>query len=162
MKKNVMLFVIFLALATWQCSKTDQGNNNLSLKESVNQSVAKINTAFEKISLSRGYQLFSISEASAKSDYGFHDSINLALIAGNYEFSPDTLFRHNDYFPHRLFTKTGTSDKFIVSLPQSLVYHPKHLHFYEFSETVPNNDFTITASDYHFYYNSGMHRTINW
>jgi hypothetical protein len=151
MKKDVVLTALIFALALWQCSKIDQGNN-LNLKESLDKSVAKINTAFEKISASKGYQLLSVSEASAKSDYDFHDSIDLKLIAGVYEFSPDSIKRHNFYFPFRLFTKTSASDKFIVNLPQSLVFHPKHLHFFDFADSVLKNDFTITASDYHFYY----------
>jgi hypothetical protein len=151
MKKDVILVALIFALALWQCSKSDQGNN-LSLKESLDRNVARINTAFEKISSSKGYQLLSVTEASTKSDYDFRDSIDMALIAGVYEFRPDSVKRHNDYFPYRLFTKTSSSDKFIVNLPQSLVFHPKHLHFCDLADSSLTNDFTISASDYHFYY----------
>jgi len=151
MKKSLLLAVVVIALMMWQCSKMDQGRN-LSLKEAVQNNVAKINSAVEKISASKGYQLLSLSEASAKSDYAFNDSINLALIAGVYDFKPDTVLKHHDFFPHNLFVKTGTSDKFIVNLPQSLVFHPKYLHFFAFTDSVLKNDFTVTATDYHFYY----------
>lgn len=155
MKKNVILFTTILAITAWQCSRTDKGdgNQNMNLKESIDQSVAKINTAFEKISVSKGYQLLSLSEASTKSDYGFHDSIDLNIVAGIYDFMPDSVLRHNDFFPYRLFNRTGESSEFIVNLPQSLVFHPRRLHFYAHSDSTLKNDFTITASDYHFYYN---------
>jgi len=152
MKRDLILGGLIFAVTLTQCSKFDQGSNNLSLKESLDKSVGQINTAFEKISSSKGYQLLSVTEASAKSDYGFHDSINLSLIAGVYNFSPDSVMRHNDYFPLRLFTKTATSDKFIVTLPQRLFFPPRYLHFYNHRDSVLKNDFTITASDYHFYY----------
>jgi hypothetical protein len=152
MKKNLIIVAVFFALASWQCSKLDQGKNNLNLKESLDQGVANINTAFEKIAGSKGYKLLNVTEAEAKSEYGFNDSIDLSLIAGIYEFKPDTVFRHYDFFPYRLFNKTGTSGKFIVNLPQELVFHPKHLHFFIYSDSVLKNDFRITANDYHFYY----------
>jgi hypothetical protein len=42
----------------------------------------------------------------------------------------------------------------IVNLPQSRIFHPKYLHSFIKSDSVLKNDFTITASNYHFYYNS--------
>lgn len=152
MKKSLIIVAAFFALASWQCSKTDQGISDLNLKESLKINAVKINTAFEKIAGSKGFQLLNVSDAEAKSEYGFNDSIDLNLIAGIYEYKPDTLFSEHKYFPYRLFTKTGTSDRFIVKLPQMLVFHPRHLHYFDASDSTLKNDFSITANDYHFYY----------
>jgi hypothetical protein len=136
----------------WQCSKTDQP---LSLKESIEVNTAKINTAFEKIASSKGYQMLSVTEDGVKSDYadGFRDSIDLDLIAGIYDFKPGAEQPRNFYFPFRLFKKTGASDKLIVNLPEKLVFHPKHLHFCDRADSVLKNNFVISTTDYHFYYN---------
>ncbi len=125
----------------------------LQLKESVENSVAEINTAIDKISGSVGYSLLSLTEAGAKSETGFQDSIDLDLIAGIYEFSPDPDLRPLHYFPYKLFKRTGNSDNLEVNLPEQMVLHPKRLHFYLKSDPVPENNFKITATAYHFYYN---------
>lgn len=41
----------------------------------------------------------------------------------------------------------------IVNLPHSRIFHPQYLHSFIRPDSVLKNDFTITASDYHFYYN---------
>jgi hypothetical protein len=41
----------------------------------------------------------------------------------------------------------------IVNLPQKLIFHPKYLHSFIKSDSVLKNDYTISATDYHFYYN---------
>ncbi|MDP4222941.1 MAG: hypothetical protein Q8868_06470 [Bacteroidota bacterium] len=150
MKRNTLIIAGIIALTGWQCSK----NGNLSLKESLGESTGKINTAFEKIAGSKGYQLITVSDAGTKSDdsYGFRDSINLKLIAGVYDFKPGMETTRHFNFPYRLFEKTGTSDNLIINLPEKLVFHPRHLHFYNATDTALKNNFTITASDYHFYY----------
>ncbi len=150
MKRNVFIIAGIIALTAWQCSKSD----NLSLKESLEVNAEKINTAFGKIAASKGYQMLTVTEADAKSDEigGFRDSINLALIAGIYDFKPSGEITRHQYFPVRLFEKTGTSDKLIVNLPEKLVFHPRYLHFYNLGDSLLKNNFTITATDYHFYY----------
>ena len=154
MKRNVFIIAGIIALTAWQCSKSDRSGNNLSLKESLVFSAEKINTAFSKIATSKGYQLLTVTEADTKSDdlSSFRDSINLPLIAGIYDFKPSGETTRHLYFPFRLFQKTGTSDKLIVNLPERLVFHPRYLHFYNLEDSILKNNFTITASDYHFYY----------
>jgi len=153
MKTNITLIFIFLGLVTWQCTKIDSSDRKLSLKESLEESIAKINTALDKISVSNGYKLLSVTEEGAKSDDIFYDSIDLKLIAGIYKFQPDTVLRHHFYFPYKLFKKTGTSDQLIINLPEKMVFHPKKLHLYKLKDPVEKNNFKITASEYHFYYN---------
>ena len=42
----------------------------------------------------------------------------------------------------------------IVNLPQRLIFHPRYLHSFIKPDSILKNDFTITASDYHLYFNS--------
>jgi hypothetical protein len=41
----------------------------------------------------------------------------------------------------------------VVNLPQQMIMHPRHLEYYAPLDTVYPNNFTITATDYHIYYN---------
>lgn len=152
MKREILLTIVILCLVSWQCTKDDQ--RNLSLKESVEISASKINIASDKIADSKGYQLLSVTEDGTKTEGidGFRDSIDLELIAGVYDFKPGTDKPRSLYFPFRLFQKTGTSDKLIVNLPEKLVFHPRYLHFCDRADSVLKNNFTISATDYHFYY----------
>jgi hypothetical protein len=152
MKRNVFIIAGIVALTAWQCTKSER--SNLSLKESLEVSAEKINTAFDKISASKGYQLLSVTEADVKSDdsYGFRDSIDLELIAGIYDFRPVSETTRHLYFPFRLFEKTGTSVNLVVNLPEKLVFHPRCLHYFNKTDSALKNNFKITASDYHFYY----------
>lgn len=68
---------------------------------------------------------------------------------------PDTIPMHHNFdYPFRLFKKTGTSNMMIVNLPERLIFHPRYLHSFIKPDSVLKNDFTISASAYHFYYNS--------
>lgn len=153
MKKSTIIMTFFIGLIAWSCNKTEVGpKQNLTLKQSVENSVNTVNNALDQISRTKGYQLLSINDATLKSAEAFTDSITLGLIAGVYTYQPDTahLFGHFNTF--RLFKKTGTSNLMIVNLPQKLIFHPWHLHNFERSDTNLVNDFKITASDYHYYF----------
>ena len=52
-----------------------------------------------------------------------------------------------------MFVKTGTSDLMIVNLPQKLVIQPRYLHDLNAPDSLLKNNFTITASDYYYYFN---------
>ena len=151
MKKNILFIAILIGFFSWSCSKIDSDNKDL--KQSLETSVSKINNAISKISTTKGYQLLCVTEETAKSDGSFKDSINLDLIAGIYDFQPDTIHRFNFFIPYRLFKKTGTSDKLIVNLPSKMIFHPKYLHNSMMSDSVLKNNFRITASEYHLFYN---------
>lgn len=156
MKKRIFIIAFFIGLIAWSCSKTDLGpTQNLTLKQTVENNANKVNDALIKISQTPGYQLMSVNDATIKSAESFTDSITLKLIAGIYDYQPDTLHQHFGFFhTFRLFKKTGTSDMMIVNLPELLVFHPWHLHNFEAADSVLKNNFTITASDYHYYYSS--------
>ncbi len=157
MKKNILAITVVSGILLWSCSKVET-SQQLTLKQSIEKSTADINTAISKISETKGYQILSLSvDPAAKllAPVGFKDSITLALISGIYDYQPDTiLMHHNFFYPFRLFKKTGTSDKMIVNLPQKLIFHPRYLHNFNKPDSVLKNDFSITATDYHLYYNS--------
>ena len=151
MKKYALLLTVVTGLLAWSCSKIDTAK--LNLKDSVERSVADINKAVSSISATKAYQVLIADEPVAKSETSFNDSIPLSLVAGIYEFKPDMLHYHHEFFiPYRLFEKTGTSDSMIVHLPQKLIFHSKYLHNINPPDSLLNKDFTIMASDYHYYY----------
>jgi hypothetical protein len=159
MKRNIIVIGIAFGLLGWSCSKVDNQTQPQGLKQSIEQNTAAINTAIGKIAATKGYQVLSLNAASAAKDISaatsFKDSITLALIAGIYDYQPDTiLLHHNIFYPFRLFKKTGTSNLMIVNLPQKLIFSPRYLHSFVKADSVLVNDFTISASDYHLYYNS--------
>jgi hypothetical protein len=158
MKRNILLIAAVFGLIGWSCSKVDNQTQPQGLKQTLQRNVADINTAIGKISQTKGYQILSTNDPTARvvaPGTTFRDSITLALIAGIYDFQFDSMpMHHNFAFPFRLFKKTGTSVNMIVNLPQKLIFHPRYLHSFLMSDSVLKNDFTISASDYHFYYNS--------
>jgi hypothetical protein len=153
MKKIIVVFVVLAGMFAWQCSRTTV---EPSLKSSVDESVAKINTAMAAISETEGYKLMTLTDMT-KSEDGYNDSINLDMIAGVYDFKPDTFVCRHFMIPFWRFEKTGESEMLVINLPQRLVFHPRFLFNPNPPDAVAENDFTITASDYHFYY-SFLHR----
>jgi hypothetical protein len=151
MKKYVPIIGCILVIVCWQCTKDDQ---NLTLKESVQQSVDRINMAFAEIAVSKGYQILSVTEEGTKTDdsEGFRDSIDLDMISGIYDFNPDFEMPMFAFFHFRLFSKTSTDEKLIINMPEKLAFHPRYLHFCNVDDSDLENNFTISASDYHFYY----------
>lgn len=160
MKRNILVISIVLGLIGWSCAKNESQlqSSTKNLKQSIEKNVADINTAITKISATKGYQVLISADPAAKvqvTGTTFRDSITLALVAGIYDYQPDTimLFHHAAY-PFRLFKKTGASNNMVVNLPQKLILHPRYLHSFAKPDSVLKNDFSITATNYHFYYNS--------
>ncbi len=150
MRKTVLTIAIISSIMAWSCSRFE--TEKLNLKQSVERSVADVNTAIHVISESRGYEILSADEAALKSETDFRDSITLDMVSGIYDFKPDLSNHHQFFIPYRLFEKTGESDLMVVNLPQELVLHPGSLHTKPAADSILKNDFTITASDYNFYY----------
>jgi hypothetical protein len=151
MKKIIVAMTVGIALIAWSCSKVDTANGGL--RQSVEKGVADISHAVSTISGTPGYQLLTVSDNVAKSDFAFNDTINMKMVAGVYDFQPDTVMRFHDFSPYRLFKKTGDNENMVVNLPEMLVMHPRHLLFFDMKDTVYPNNFTITATDYHLYFN---------
>jgi hypothetical protein len=158
MNRKILAITVVFGMLVWSCSKVDT-SQQLTLKQSIEKSTADINSAISKISATKGYQILSIGgDPVAKANIpgtSFKDSITLALVAGIYDYQFDTIPMHHRFeFPYRLFKKTGISSMMIVNLPQRLIFHPRYLHSFIKPDSIFKNDFTITASDYHLYYNS--------
>ncbi len=149
-----------VGIICWQCSKTvDTVPNsgvsvqNLTLKESVNTAVSKVNYALTKISETQGFKILNsqnVNTSLALASY--KDSITLSLIAGIYEFQTDSLQPRHFNSLARLFKKTGTSNDMIVKLPQKFIFYPYYLRNVVKHDSTLSNDFIITTSDYHYYY----------
>jgi len=150
MRKSVLTIAIISSIMAWSCSRFE--TEKLNLKQSVEKSVADVNTAIDVISESRGYEILSADEATLKSETDFRDSITLDMVAGIYDFKPDLSNYHQFFIPYRLFERTGDNDLMVVNLPKELVLHPRSLHTKPAADSILENDFTITASDYNFYY----------
>ena len=150
MKRYVVLFTVILVFLSWGCSKFE--TENMNLKDALNRNISDLNSAVNYISTTKGYQMLSASSADFKADMSFDDSIKLDLIAGIYDFKPDLCHYHMFFIPYRLFEKTGESDQMIVNMPHKLAFHPKYLHDINPFDSLLENNFTINASDYHFYY----------
>lgn len=150
MKRLYLISLLIISVLVWGCSKDDIRNRDL--KSSLEKSVSDINTAISKISTSKGFEMLGANIGTLKSETEFNDSISLDLVAGIYDFKPDLYHHHNYFIPFRLFKKTGESDNMVVNLPQKLVYHPRYLHNLYAPDSLLKNNFTITATDYHYYY----------
>lgn len=149
MRKGLIVVFGLAGLVSWNCTRTVE---EPSLKNSLEDGATKINSAISFISRTSGYDLMTLSGNMTKSETDFRDSITLDLIAGIYDFKPDTFFCRHYGKPFWSFAKSGESDKMVVNLPKRMVFRPKYLFNPVPPDTVPVNDFTITASDYHFYY----------
>jgi hypothetical protein len=153
MKRNIVVIGIVFGIIGWSCQKVETPPQGLKL--SIEKASSDINTAISKISATKGYQLLtSGSNFTSKSEVEFKDSITLGLVAGIYDYQPDSVKHyHSPLYPYRLFKKTGESNDMIVNLPEKLIFHCNYLHNYNPADSVLKNNFTITASDYHLYYN---------
>jgi len=149
MKRNILVILLVLIVAASGCSKFD---TRTSLKVSVENSVARINTAASDLSASKGFQLLSVSGYPGKGETGYSDSIDIGMIAGIYDFDPSQVIYSWYPSPRRFFKKSGESENLVVNMPHIMAYHPRLLYNYIYKDTVRNNNFTITASDYHYYY----------
>lgn len=150
MKKSVLIIATISSLIGGSCSRFE--TEKLNLKQSVEKSVTDVNNAINVISGTRGYEILCADDADLKSEMDFSDSISLDMVAGIYDFNPDLSEYHQFFIPYKLFERTGESDMMVVNLPQKLVQHPRFLRTLPQADSVLNNDFTVTASDYHFYY----------
>jgi hypothetical protein len=158
MKKSILSIIAIIGLIFSGCTKVDTIR---TLKQSLQENTSALNNAAASIASTNGYQLITVTSGDmGKSAIGYTDSIKLDLIAGVYDYAPDTLFfPRMSCIPYRLFKKSGTSDKMIVNMPQKVIFHPKYLFgFYHAPDSAYNhNNFTITANDYHNYYTWADH-----
>jgi hypothetical protein len=148
MKRNLLPLVMVAGLLMWQCSGAE---TDVSLKKSLDTGVERINKAVNQISATKGYELMTLTDISKSGD-GYSDSIDLEQISGVYDFTPDTFFCRHFSIPYWKFNKTADSELLVMNMPQKLVFQPRCLFNPDPSEPVAENDFTVTASEYHYYY----------
>ncbi len=153
--------ILALSLILWNCTDKQESGTGKTLKESLKISSANVNNALSEIVATPGYQIFSMgSGGSMKStiadSVAYLDSIVLGEINGNYNFqlSDSNFYCHNCFY--KLFKRTGDNNNLVVSLPEDIVLHPYRLHHRNLNDTSLTNNFTITASDYHYYYGKGL------
>ncbi len=165
MKRNVILIstAIVFSVLMWQCSENGNSVNpaaNMSLKESLNGGVEKVNQAINAITQTEGYQVLMMNNGgsvkSTADNINFQDSITFNDVKGVYEFQPMETGFDMGHKMFRLFTKTGDSSLFVVRLPEEFAMHPHRLHDISFNDSTLNNNFVITASDYHYYFSMGF------
>jgi hypothetical protein len=171
MKKNILMMCALVCAICWQCNKSNDvapsGSSqnvglNTSLNESLNSSVARFNYALVKISETQGYKILNAQNASGSQTMStvastYIDSITLDKIAGTYTFQADSVKARGNIFS-KLFTKTGSSTQFVISLPQAFILSPRSLRNLSKIDSATKNDFTITASDYHnFWANASLY-----
>ena len=148
MKREVLSVVLLTGLLMWQCSGTE---SDVSLKSSLDKGISRVNRAASVISKTKGYELMTVSDMTKSGD-GYSDSINLEQIAGVYDFTPETYECWHFSMPLWKFSKTGDSDVLIMNMPQKLVTHPRYLFNPDPEEAAAENDFTVTATKYHYWY----------
>jgi hypothetical protein len=149
MKRNILVISLVFVAVLSGCSKYDPST---SLKESVENSVARINTAISDLSDSKGFHLLTTVSDPAKGETDYSDSIDLEMIAGIYDFDPSQILYSWYPSPRRFFKKSGESENMVVNMPHIMAYNPRMMYNYIYKDTVRHNNFTITASDYHYYY----------
>ncbi len=156
-KVRIILFTMLLSAMLWSCTKN--GNvDNLSLKESINQSALKLNNAMAYISSSKAYSILTVNDGTAKSASVsvpvYKVYIPLDSIKGIYDYHPVTGKDKWGMSLMRYFTKTADNSKMIVRMPLEKVMKPRSLREYVEAESSLTNNFSISVSDYHNNYNS--------
>ena len=163
MKKNIRLMIALITFGVimWQCNQNDAYVSNLSTKGTFQTNSQKLNTAVNAISATDGYQVLSVDDSELKSattdnEWYHADSIELADISGVYEFNPSPRSFRCHRCSYRLFSKTDDSDQLIIKLPDESAFHPWRLRYVDPQDTSMSNNFVITATDYHYYFQYGM------
>lgn len=160
MKKQarIILFTFFLSAMLWSCNKNDGTVNNLSLKQSINQSVLDLNNAMSTISASKAYSIFTVNGGTQKSadltESQYKVYITLDTIKGVYDYKPVPTTDRWGFSLIRYFSKSSDHSKMIVNMPLKKVVNPHALREYVPADSSLANNFSISVSDYHNNYNN--------
>ena len=160
MKKQIQIFsaVAILSVILWSCSKNEQNENSMSLKQSINTSAVTLNNAVNAIAASKAYSIFTVNDGTQKSVSGeesdYRVNITLDIVKGVYEYKP---VQQTDKWGRsliRFFNRTSENNKMIVHMPLKKVTNPWTLRHYVAADSALANNFSITLTDYHNNYNS--------
>jgi hypothetical protein len=139
------------------CERNDNILDTATLKQSISQSAAELNSAVKNISASKAYTILTINESDAKTAAGdstYKVYIGLDQIKGTYEYSPLASTDRWGLPLIQFFTRTADNSKMVVNLPLKKIEHPRFLRSIQASDTSLTNNFTIAVSDYHNNYNN--------
>ncbi len=162
MKKQFRIFSVaaLLSVVLWGCSKNEENENSMSLKQSINTSAVNLNNAMNAIAASKAYTIFTVNGGTQKSVTGeesdYRVNITLDVVKGVYEYKP---VNKTDLWGRsliRFFNKTSDNNNMIVRMPLKKVTNPWTLRHYVPADSALVNNFSITLTDYHNNYN-GFH-----
>ncbi|HBQ82875.1 MAG: hypothetical protein A2X03_15915 [Bacteroidetes bacterium GWA2_40_15] len=156
MKNRIIIGMLFVIILMWSCERNNSSLDTVTLKQSINQSAADLNTAMEIIGTSKAFSLLTVSESGAKSVSGdsiYRVYIGLDQVKGVYDYNPVTTFERGISLI-KYFTKTADSNYMVVKMPLKKIERPGSLRHYEEADSVLTNNFSIAVSEYHNNYNS--------
>ncbi len=156
-KKSIVSVALILGALVMGCNKNDNSKDNLSLKESINESAVNLNSAMDAIKASKAYSILTISEGdqkSAEADSIYKVYISLDNIKGVYDYKPVATFDRWGKSLIRFFSKSTDNNLIVVNMPLKKVEHPGSLRQYLPADSTLTNNFSISVSDYHNNYNS--------
>lgn len=140
------------------CAKNDNQVNKLTLKQSIDQSALKLNTAMGDISATQAYSIFTINDGTLKlgntSDSTYKVYIPLDKIKGAFDYKPVAKVDRHGKSIIQFFNQTADNSQMIVRMPLDKVKNPRTLRHYSPSDSTLTNNFTIAVSDYHNNYNN--------
>jgi hypothetical protein len=155
---RIFLIAVLLAAVLSGCTKNDGILNQASLKQAIDQSAMKLNTAMDAISTTQAYSILTVSDGMMKSasvtDSVYKVYIPLDQIKGVYEYNKVTKFNNWGMSLIHFFTKTADNSQMIVRMPLKKVTKPGSLRRFSASDSSLTNNFSIAVSDYHNNYNS--------
>jgi hypothetical protein len=160
MKKQgtIILVTVILSAFLWSCTKNDAGLNNLSLKQSINQSALNLNSAMTAITSTQAYSILTVNDGLLKSatiaDPVYKVYITLDTVKGVYDYKPVPKTDRWGWSLMKYFKKTADNSKMIVRMPLKKVKSPRSLRLYVPADSALTNNFVIAVSDYHNNYNS--------
>lgn len=155
MKTKYIFSGAVTALILLNCTRIDDHAqaSTKELRQSIENNISVIKTAVSSITNSWSYRILTTKShirAKVLNPSEFRDSITLKLVSGIYNYNLDTTGLQDNFdIPYRLFVRSGISDSMIINLPGILI--PKPVSPFD---SIIRNDFTITATDYHMYFNS--------
>lgn len=159
MKRQGSIFLVTVILSSMILSCTKNGSmNDISLKNSINQSSLNLNNAVTAISASKAYSILTVNDGMSKSadltESQYKVYITLDTVKGVYDYKPIPKADKWGRSLIRYFNKTSENSKMIVRMPLKKVLNPHLLREYVPTDSALANNFTIAVSDYHNNYNS--------
>lgn len=140
------------------CTKNEGVLDQTSLRQAIDQSANKLNTAVNAISATQAYSILTMNGGTEKSstvtDSDYKVYIPLDKIKGVYEYNKVTKLNHWGISLIHFFTKTADNNKMIVNMPLKKVTNPGSLRHFSAADSSLTNNFSIAVSAYHNNYNS--------